>query len=156
MSSIASLPYRPGVGAMLLNAEGKVFVAKRIDMTSEAWQMPQGGMDEGESPRETVLRELEEEIGTGKAEIITESKDWYYYDLPEVLIPRIWGGCFRGQRQKWFLLRFTGKDSDINIATHEPEFSEWRWVEPKMLPDLIVPFKRQLYTELVAEFQKFF
>lgn len=151
---ITDLPYRPGVGIMLLNREGRVFVAKRIDMVSEAWQMPQGGIDAGEEPLAAALRELKEEIGTDKAELLAESRDWYSYDLPEVLIPKIWGGKYRGQKQKWFALRFTGTDADINIATTHPEFSEWHWVPIRELPDIIVPFKRALYQALVEEFGK--
>lgn len=150
---MTELPYRPGVGVMLINREGKVFVAKRIDMISEAWQMPQGGIDEGESPKVAVLRELKEEIGTDRAEIIKEAQGWYYYDLPEELIPRVWGGKFRGQQQKWYAMRFLGTDNDINIHTDHPEFSEWKWVLPHELPDLIVPFKRVLYQSLVDEFR---
>jgi len=148
----ASLPYRDGVGIMLINNEGKVFVAKRIDMTSEAWQMPQGGIDAGETPMQAALRELKEETGTDKASVIRESHDWYYYDLPDDLISKVWGGRFRGQRQKWFSMRFSGTDSDINIETEHPEFCEWRWVPMQQLPDIIVPFKRTLYQALVDEF----
>lgn len=144
--------YRPGVGLMLLNAAGLVFVARRIDMPSAAWQMPQGGIDAGETPRQAALRELEEEIGTAKAEIIAESGDWLSYDLPPELLDGLWGGRYRGQRQKWFALRFSGADADINIATSTPEFQEWKWVEMAELPRLIVPFKRDLYRRLVAEF----
>ncbi len=114
--------------------------------------MPQGGMDAGEEPRTTALRELEEEIGTNKAEIIAESVDWYYYDLPQQLIPKVWGGKYRGQRQKWFVMKFLGMDSDINIATTHPEFSEWCWADANDLSSLIVPFKRDLYAALVKEF----
>jgi putative (di)nucleoside polyphosphate hydrolase len=146
------LPYRLGVGIMLLNNDNRVFVAKRIDMTSEAWQMPQGGIDEGEEPAVAALRELLEETGTDKATIIQESNGWLDYDLPAHLVPRLWGGRFRGQRQKWFAMRFTGVDSDIDIATAHPEFSEWKWVEMRRLPDVIVPFKRQMYERIVAEF----
>jgi putative (di)nucleoside polyphosphate hydrolase len=148
------LPYRPGVGIMLLNKAGHVFAAKRIDMTSEAWQMPQGGIDEGESPEEAAWRELEEETGTGKAEILAESRGWHTYDLPQELVPKIWGGRYRGQRQKWFVMRFTGTDADINIATKHPEFSEWKWVKPETLPAIIVPFKKELYAKLVEEFKE--
>jgi len=148
----SGLPYRLGVGIMLLNAEGKVFVAKRIDTVSEAWQMPQGGIDEGEDPRTAAMRELGEEIGTDKAVIIEESDDWITYDLPEHLIAILWKGRFRGQKQKWFVMRFTGQDSDINIATEHPEFCEWKWIEMAALPDIIVPFKRQMYQHLAERF----
>ena len=147
------LPYRPGVGIMLLNRDGRVFVAKRIDMISEAWQMPQGGIDEGEKPLEAAWRELGEEIGTAQAALLAESRGWYSYDLPDALIPKIWDGRFRGQKQKWFAMRFTGTDADINLDTPHPEFSEWQWVERARLPDIIVPFKRDLYQALVEEFR---
>ncbi len=146
------LPYRAGVGIMLLNNNNQVFVGKRIDTMSEAWQMPQGGIDEGEDAQTAALREMWEEIGTDKATIIAESKDWYNYDLPEHLIPKLWGGRFRGQQQKWFCLRFLGNDSDINIATEHPEFCQWQWVEMESLPDIIVPFKRELYQAIINEF----
>ncbi|MFQ5773696.1 MAG: RNA pyrophosphohydrolase [Kiloniellaceae bacterium] len=149
----ARLPYRPGVGLMLLNRRGQVFVARRIDTPGAAWQMPQGGIDEGETPREAAWRELREEVGTTKAEIVAESRAWLRYDLPPDLVPKVWGGRFRGQKQKWFALRFLGTDADIDIATAEPEFSAWRWAELDELPELIVPFKRRLYVELVAEFR---
>lgn len=152
MDAFAHLPYRKGVGVMLLNAQGRVFVAKRLDMTSEAWQMPQGGVDDGEDTRAAMWRELKEEIGTDRAEIIAESGDWLRYDLPDALVPRIWKGRYRGQEQYWFVLRFTGEDADIDLNTHEPEFSEWRWADAQTLPDLIVPFKRDLYQQLVARF----
>ncbi len=156
MGAFSHLPYRMGVGMMLLNARGEVFVAKRIDMTSEAWQMPQGGIDEGEDPRTACLRELEEEIGTRDATIIAESAGWYDYDLPDHLVPIIWKGQYRGQRQKWFVLRLNGADSLIDITRGEhPEFSEWKWIPIAQLPDVIVPFKRDLYAALVAEFQSY-
>lgn len=150
---LTSLPYRSGVGVMLLNAANQVFVAKRIDMKAEAWQMPQGGMDPGESPQQAAIRELKEEIGTDQVITLRESADWYTYDLPDELIPKIWGGRYRGQKQKWFAMRFQGTDADINIATHDPEFSEWKWIDMRMLPDIIVPFKRSLYRALVEEFR---
>ncbi|MGE3713883.1 MAG: RNA pyrophosphohydrolase [Alphaproteobacteria bacterium] len=147
------LPYRPCVGIMMCNSQGKVFVARRIDMISEAWQMPQGGIDEGEDPLACAHRELMEETGTNKVTLIAQSAKWYHYDLPEDLVPKVWGGRFRGQRQKWFLMQFTGSDADINIETDEPEFSEWRWVEPHDLPAIIVPFKRELYINILEEFR---
>lgn len=149
---IARLPYRRGVGIMLLNREGKVFVAQRIDTREEAWQMPQGGIDEGETPREAALRELAEEVGTDKVDIIAETEDWIRYDLPAELVPGIWGGRYRGQEQKWFVARFRGCDADIDIATDVPEFSAWRWTDLREVPDLIVPFKRPLYRQLVDTF----
>ena len=146
------LPYREGVGIMLVNKTGHVFVARRIDSTSEAWQMPQGGIDEGEEPQVAALRELMEETGTNKATIIAESAKWYAYDLPAHLVPKLWGGRYRGQRQKWFAMRFEGEDGDINIETEHPEFCEWKWIPIRQLPEIIVPFKRQLYQVLVDEF----
>ena len=145
--------YRPAVGIMLLNPLGKVFVARRLDMPAKpAWQMPQGGIDAGETPHQAAFRELREEIGTAAAEIIGESRGWLQYDLPAELAGTGWGGRYCGQRQKWFLMRFTGRDSDINLATEHPEFDAWQWVAPTRLPELIVPFKRQLYTGVLAEF----
>ena len=151
-SEVTELPYRDGAGVMLFNGLGRVFVARRIDMPSEAWQMPQGGIDAGETPREAALRELEEEIGTAKAEIMAESRDWLTYELPDWLVPKVWGGRYRGQRQKWFAMRFTGVDADINIATETPEFLDWKWDDINRLPELIVPFKRRLYQDVISEF----
>ncbi|MBS0222546.1 MAG: RNA pyrophosphohydrolase [Proteobacteria bacterium] len=143
--------YRPSVGIMLLNGRGEVLVARRIDVP-DAWQMPQGGIDQGESPREAALRELREEIGTDKAEIVGESATWLRYDLPEPLLKNTWDKPWRGQRQKWFVMHFTGTDSDINLQTQNPEFSAWKWVPADDLPHLIVSFKRQVYLDLLAEF----
>lgn len=144
--------YRPCVGLLLLNARGEVFVGRRID-TAGAWQMPQGGIDPDEDPRAAALRELAEEIGTAKATIIAESGVWRHYDLPPALARRIWGGRFRGQAQKWFALRFTGTDADIDLnATPHVEFDAWQWVALDRLVDLIVPFKREVYVDVVREF----
>ena len=149
-------PYRLGVGIMLVNSQNQVFVAKRIDTIAEAWQMPQGGIDEGEEPEVAAFRELQEETGVTNASIIAESIDWLAYDLPEELAHKIWSGKYRGQKQKWFLMRFEGEDSEINIATEIPEFLEWKWVDANLLPDIIVPFKRQLYSDILAEFLGYF
>ena len=149
--------YRRGVGVMLLNREGKVFVGARIDNTDEAWQMPQGGMDEGEEPWATALRELEEETGIrpGLVERIAECPDRMKYDLPPELRGKLWKGKWKGQDQDWFLARFRGTDADVDIATEHPEFRQWKWIAPAELPDLIVPFKRDLYRRLIAEFAEF-
>ena len=137
---------------MLFNRNGEVFVGKRIDQTVEGWQMPQGGIDKGETPRQAALRELQEEVGTDKAEIIAEMDDWVTYDLPGHLVGVAFKGKYKGQRQKWFALRFTGSDSDIDLSAHEPEFSAFQWVSLEALPDLIVPFKRQTYKQVIAAF----
>ncbi len=151
---IAKLPYRPCVGVMLANARNEVFVGQRIDSDTAAWQMPQGGVDEGEAPRDAALRELWEETGV-KAHLVTveaESNGWLPYDLPHDLVPNIWKGRYRGQEQKWFLLRFAGQDADVNIATEHPEFSEWRWLVAGELVENIVPFKRAVYERVLEEF----
>jgi putative (di)nucleoside polyphosphate hydrolase len=153
MSPHSSLPYRPAVGVMLLNRQGEVFVGKRIDQTVEGWQMPQGGIDEGEEPHQAVLRELKEEAGTSNAEIIAEMDEWITYDLPSHLVGIAFHGKYRGQRQKWFALRFTGEDSDINLYAHEPEFSAWKWLALEELPRVIVPFKRDSYAKVIAAFR---
>ena len=145
--------YRRGVGIMLVNDAGLVFVGRRTDMP-DAWQMPQGGIDPGEQPRDAALRELEEETGTNKAEIVAESPGWLSYDLPPEIAARVWDGRYRGQRQMWFVLRFTGADADIRLDTEHPEFSAWKWVAPGELARLAVPFKRALYRAVLAEFRE--
>jgi putative (di)nucleoside polyphosphate hydrolase len=143
--------YRRGAGIMLLNGQNEVFVGRRIN-TLQTWQMPQGGIDEGEDPRAAALRELKEEIGTDNAEIIAESKNWWRYDLPPELVGQAWGGRWRGQQQKWFVMRFLGNDVEINLATEHPEFCEWTWVPVESLAVLVIPFKRQMYMDVVKEF----
>ena len=146
--------YRRGVGVMLLNAAGLVWVGKRIDNTDEAWQMPQGGMDKGEEPWDTALRELEEETGIPPqlVERVADNPQRLRYDLPPELAGRLWKGKWKGQDQDWFLMRFTGTDSDVDIATKHPEFNDWKWVAPDKLPDMIVPFKRDMYRAIVTGF----
>ena len=154
MTDPADLPYRPCVGVMLLNRTGQVFVGQRLDTTLEAWQMPQGGIDPGEEPLTTAIRELGEETGIApdNVELIAEAPRQFRYDLPPELIGKVWKGRYRGQIQRWFLFRFTGTDADIRIATAHPEFRAWRWADPKDLPALIVPFKRDLYREVLTAF----
>ena len=149
-----SLPYRPAAGVMLLNREGKVWVGQRLDSTLEAWQMPQGGLDPGEEAEAGALRELEEETGIprDKVEILGRAPEQLLYDLPDDLIGKVWKGKWRGQRQTWFLMRFTGEDADVNLQTPEPEFRAWKWAEPQALPDLIVPFKQGLYRNVLKAF----
>ncbi|GGE42214.1 RNA pyrophosphohydrolase [Primorskyibacter flagellatus] len=150
---IPALPYRPCVGIMLANDEGRVFVGQRIDNPGPAWQMPQGGIDPGEDPREAALRELWEETGVvaEMVEIEAETAGWIPYDLPPDLAGKLWKGRYRGQEQKWFLMRFRGTDSDVNIATAHPEFSRWQWMAASDLVDNIVPFKRDVYRAVLAE-----
>lgn len=149
------LPYRPGVGMVIIDRKNRIFVAKRIDTKISAWQMPQGGIDLGETPSVAALREMREEIGCDKGEIIAESRYWYCYDVPKTLVPKLWGGNFRGQKQKWFLIRFHGADEEININTSHPEFSEWCWTSIEELLSIVIPFKRKLYKAVMKEFAPF-
>jgi len=149
---MTDLPYRPCVGIMLVNAEGQIFTGERID-TPGAWQMPQGGIDEGETPEVAAVRELEEEIGVAPEHvtIIKATQDWVTYDLPEHLLGKAWGGKYRGQKQYWFLMELMAADDVINIDTAHPEFSQWKWTTPDALVDEIVPFKQAVYTEVVKK-----
>jgi putative (di)nucleoside polyphosphate hydrolase len=157
------LPYRPCVGIMLINRNGKVFIGRRVGGpehvdADHAWQMPQGGMDEGEDAYAAALRELYEETGVRSVERLGEIPEWLTYDIPEAIIGEAWKGRYRGQKQRWFALRFTGDDSEIDIAApggHTPEFSEWRWEEMERLPALVIPFKRKVYERVVREFAPF-
>jgi putative (di)nucleoside polyphosphate hydrolase len=153
-AEVATLPYRLGVGVMLLDRGGRVFAGQRLDSPGPAWQMPQGGIDEGEDPRVAALRELEEETGlpASAVEIIAETPDWISYDLPVELVPRVWKGRYRGQKQRWFLMRLTGDEALVDIARSHPEFSAWRWMPPDELVAAIVPFKRELYARVLAAF----
>lgn len=149
--------YRRGVGIMLINMDRKVWVGRRIDNTDEAWQMPQGGIDAGEEPWATALRELEEETGIPPhlVERVADHPERLKYDLPEELQPKLWGGKWKGQEQDWFLCRFLGRQSDVNIATAHPEFCDWKWIEAHHLPDIIVPFKRDLYRRLIEHWAEY-
>ena len=152
--------YRPCVGVMLINARGLVWVGRRFEKQNDDgvgkwWQMPQGGIDEGEDAVKAASRELYEETAVTSAHIIAEAPRWYNYDLPEHLIGKSWGGKFRGQKQKWFALKFTGKDSEINLKPpgHKQEFDEWRWAKMDEMLDIIIPFKREVYVDVIAAFR---
>ena len=149
------LPYRPCVGVMLMNAEGHLFVGQRIESDTPAWQMPQGGIDKGETPQEAALRELWEETGitADLVELVDMTDGWVRYDLPDHLIGKVWKGKYRGQKQKWALMRFLGRDDQVRIATEHPEFSEWRWLPADEVLEQIVPFKRAVYAEVIEAFR---
>ena len=158
----SALPYRPCVGIMLVNDEGKVFVGQRIDAPKgsrgegDRWQMPQGGIDKGEELHAAAFRELGEETGVTSrhATIIAQTREELLYDLPDELLGMLWGGKYRGQRQQWVLMRFTGDDADVRLDAHDPaEFFEWKWLDPEALPEMIVPFKRRVYRAVLEEFR---
>jgi putative (di)nucleoside polyphosphate hydrolase len=149
--------YRRGVGILLLNRSGLAFIGHRIQMPAgmASWQMPQGGIGGSETPRQAAVRELSEEIGTDRAEILAESRGWFHYDVPDAIAKGMMGGGYRGNRQKWFAMRFTGTDADIDLATEQAEFDAWQWVSPEQLPELVVPFMRRLYLDVLTEFHTF-
>ena len=150
-----TLPLRTGVGIIVLNSKNQVFVAKRKDNPVDKWQMPQGGVDLGESLQDAMYRELFEETSISKIEILKELNYWLEYELPQNLLGIIWKGKFRGQKQKWFIVRYLGSDSEININTKKPEFIEWKWIDAQMLPKVIVDFKKNLYLNLLREIKLF-
>ncbi|MES2337642.1 MAG: RNA pyrophosphohydrolase [Pseudomonadota bacterium] len=153
---MSDLPYRPCAGVMILNDAGRVFVGQRLDSAVEAWQMPQGGIDDGEAAVDAAIREIGEETGIlpDQLTLLAEAPDELFYDLPEDLVGKLWKGKWRGQRQRWFLFAFTGTDADVDIQTAHPEFRAWKWADPADLPDMIVPFKRDLYRAVLAAFDE--
>ena len=157
MVDAESLPYRPCVGVVLIDTRGMVFAGQRIDSPSPAWQMPQGGIDDGEKPREAAYRELWEETGVTRdlVEFVGKTHGWVTYDLPSELLGKVWGGKYRGQKQKWFLFRFNGQDSDVKIATEHPEFAQWRWILADEMLESIVPFKRAVYEQVIRSFRAY-
>ena len=158
MTDISALSYRPCVGVMLVNADGHAFVGKRIDnREGDFWQMPQGGIDDGEDLHAAAFRELWEETGVSERHVtlIGQMREELFYDLPEELVGKLWNGQYRGQRQSWLLARFAGQDEDIRLDAHDPaEFCEWKWIAPELLPELIVPFKKRVYRAVVDEFRE--
>jgi putative (di)nucleoside polyphosphate hydrolase len=152
---MSDLPYRPCVGICLINPAGLIFAGQRRDSPSQAWQMPQGGIDDGEKPSKAALRELWEETGISAdlVEVVDKTKGWVTYDLPPELLGRVWGGKYRGQRQKWFLMRYLGADTQINISTDHPEFAAWKWIGAGEMLASIVPFKRAVYAQVIAAFR---
>jgi len=152
---MSDLPYRPCVGVALINPAGLIWAGRRLDSTADAWQMPQGGIDAGEKPREAALRELQEETGIkpDRVKFLAKTHRWLTYDLPPELLGRVWGGKYRGQRQKWFLFRFDGEDADVDIAREHPEFAAWRWISAEDMLAAIVPFKREVYGQVIHSFR---
>ena len=155
MKNNSELPLRIGVGIVLLNSENNIFVGRRIDNPKNSWQMPQGGVDQNEIFLQAAKRELEEETGIKSVKLIKELDGWFEYNLPKNLMGKLWNGKFRGQKQKWFILKFTGTDDEINLKTSHPEFIEWKWVSPDTLPNIIVDFKKNLYKKLLLKIQPF-
>lgn len=153
VNSDNQLPYRQGVGMVIINNQYKIFLGRRVDTKIPAWQMPQGGIDLGETPSKAAMREMEEEIGSSNGRIIAETHNCYSYNIPTFLIPKLWNGNYRGQRQKWFLIKYEGDDSGINLDAHEPEFAEWQWADYDSVIDLAVPFKKKLYNAVLNEFE---
>jgi putative (di)nucleoside polyphosphate hydrolase len=149
------LPFRIGVGIVILNSKNKIFVGKRLDNPFDKWQMPQGGVDENEPLLKAMKRELKEETGIKSIEVLKEFSQWLEYELPENLIGKIWKGKYKGQKQKWFIVRFIGDEHEININTKNPEFIEWKWIDMNLLPELIVKFKKHVYEEVLVELKKY-
>ena len=154
LENFQKLPYRNGVGIVVLNNENKVFVAKRIDNPKNFWQMPQGGVDEGEDLLNAAYRELKEETSIFSVKLIKEIEDWTQYDLPSKLIGIIWKGRYKGQKQKWFIFKFLGNDTEINIKTKNPEFLDWKWIEVGKITEIVVDFKKEVYQKVEKEIKK--
>ena len=151
-----NLPYRNGVGIFLLNKEKKLWIGKRIDGEKDFWQMPQGGIDVKESDSEAMMRELKEEIGTNNIKVLDKSEEKLFYDLPKELISKVWSGRYKGQAQQWYACDFIGSDNEIDLNYHKPEFSEWKWVEPEKILDLVIPFKKNMYEKILRAFKKLY
>ena len=149
------LPMRQGVGIIVLNKQNQVFVGKRKDNPVDKWQMPQGGIDQNETPLNAMKRELAEETSIKNIKILKEIENWFEYELPPNLLGKIWKGKFRGQKQKWFITKFIGEEKEINLKTKKPEFIEWKWIIPEKLPDVIVEFKKNMYLKLLKDIKKF-